>query len=171
MVVAAIALFLIGRHTSGAEPAKSAAPTVPPASYPAVQVSPVPRTQTADRLCPGFLAALPNKIGGQGRRRVDAQRAYFLAWGSPPVIVQCGVPRPAGFKLGTQTIDITPDPNQPKSIVRWYETGSTGVWTAVDRDVYVAVTVPDGGDTQGTLQTVGTAITKTLPARAVHPGR
>jgi hypothetical protein len=170
VIVVGIGLFLIGRHGSADEPnAKPAAnPTVPAASYPPVDASPVPRTAVADKLCPGFLAALPDKLGGQDRRRVNAQRAYFLAWGSPPVIVQCGVPRPKGFTVGTATVDIYP-PKQTSGRVRWFETGSTGLWTAVDRDVYVAVTVPDGGDTTGTLQDVGTAINKALPARPIDP--
>jgi hypothetical protein len=170
MVLAAIGLILVGRHSGDGEAAASSTqPSVPAQSYPPVDVSPVPRSTTADRLCPGFLAKLPEKVGGQGRRRVNAQKAYFLAWGAPPVIVQCGVPLPKGFTVGTQTIDIAP----PKSTdsVRWFETGSSGVWTAVDRDVYIAVTVPDGGDTTGTLQTIGAVILKTLPARPIRPAR
>lgn len=169
MVLAAIALILVGKHSGGGgeATASSSQPTVPPQSYPPVDVSPVPRNTTADRLCPSFLAKLPETLAGQGRRRVNAQNAYFLAWGVPPVIVQCGLPRPKGFTVGTQTINIAP-PKSAKS-VRWFETGSSGVWTAVDRDVYISVTVPDGGDTTGTLQTIGSVILKTLPARPIHP--
>lgn len=172
MLLAALGLILAGRHSGdGQAAASSSQPTVPAQSYPPVDVSPVPRTSTADRLCPGFLAKLPEKMAGQGRRRVNAQQSYFLAWGAPPLIVQCGVPRPAGFRVGTQTIGIAPDPKKPARAVQWFETGNSGVWTAVDRDVYIAVTVPDGGDTQGTLQTIGTVILKTLPARPIRPGR
>lgn len=170
MLLAALGLILVGRHSGDGEAAASSTqPTVPAQSYPPVDVSPVPRSSTADRLCPGFLAKLPQRMDGQGRRRVNAEQSYFLAWGSPPIIVQCGVPRPAGFTVGTQTIDIAP----PKSTtaVRWFETGSSGVWTAVDRAVYIAVTVPDGGDTTGTLQTIGSVILKTLPAQPIHPAR
>ena len=171
MVLAAIGLFLIGRHNNPGEPAPSANPTVPAASYPPVQVSPVPRTAEADKLCPGFLAALPNKLNGQERRRVNAQKAYFLAWGSPPVIVQCGVPRPPKFTIGSQTIGIAPDPKKPGAQIQWFENSAAGIWTAVDRDVYIAVTVPEGGDATGNLQSVGVAIAKTLPPRPIRPAR
>jgi hypothetical protein len=176
VVLVAVGLFFIGKHNSGddssASRSSSANPTVPAKSYPPVDVSPVPRTATADKLCPQFLAALPNTMEKQGRRRVNAQDQYFLAWGAPPVIVQCGVPRPSGFKVGTSTIDITP-PNPKDGTVRWFQTPTTdqtGLWTAVDRPVYITVTVPDGGDTTGDLQTVGAAILKTLPATPVKPG-
>jgi hypothetical protein len=171
MVLIGVGLFLIGRPDNAGKPASSSSPTVAASAYPPVDASPVPRTPAADKLCPGFLAALPQKLGGGDRRRVNAQRAYFLAWGSPPVIVQCGVPRPKGFTVGASTIGIAADPKKPGAQIQWFEadTSTNGVWTAVDRDVYVQVSVPDGGDATGTLQDVGAAITKTLPVRPIRP--
>jgi len=46
--------------------------------------------------CPAFIAALPKHVSGQARRRVSGS-SYAAAWGDPPIVLRCGVGRPAGF--------------------------------------------------------------------------
>lgn len=166
-VATAIGLATVGYIHTGDRPAAaatSAASSANPLNLPPVEVSRVPRTTQADRYCPKFLAALPRKLDGLGRRRVEASQSYFAAWGSPPVIIQCGVAAPAKFTVASKTTDITP-PGRPT--VRWFWTGTA--WVSVDRPAYVSVLVPDGGDATGILYAVNQAFYKSLPAVPIRP--
>jgi len=158
----AVGLFFVADHSSSAKPTPSSASTTPPAPLPAITVSPVHRTAVADRFCPDLLAAMPYTLNGLARREVNSPGQYAIAWGAPPVIVRCGLPRPAGFVVGTGVQQI--------GKVQWFPPDGP-TWTAVDRDVYVSVTVPDGGDAMGALTDVGAVIAKKLPARPLHPAR
>lgn len=153
-VLVALGLFAIAnRNTSS--PAPSPTTSRPAPSLPPVTVPPVPRGRAADRFCPDFLAALPQKLEGFSRREVSAGDQYFLAWGEPPIIVRCGVPRPAGLRATSllQNVDG----------VDWYEKGPT--WTAVGRAVYVSARVPQGVAGQGVLVDVGRVVREKLPTR------
>ena len=58
-----------------------------------------PDVEGADaRACGSLLAAVPDRVAGLGRQDVEPARAYAAAWGEDsPVVLRCGVPRPAGF--------------------------------------------------------------------------
>ena len=47
--------------------------------------------------CTDLLDALPDVLDGLQRREVAPEDAYAAAWGDPPVVLRCGVGRPAGF--------------------------------------------------------------------------
>jgi hypothetical protein len=49
------------------------------------------------RRCAGLTRALPETVAGQQRRDVDPADAFGAAWGDPPIVLRCGVGRPAGF--------------------------------------------------------------------------
>ncbi len=152
-------LFLVGRQHTAPSSAAPATHTSAPAKLPAVTVSRAPRTAAGDRLCPAFLAALPRTVAGLTRREVDAHDQYLQAWGDPAVVVHCDVPRPKGFKVGSQAIAV--------DNVQWFDEGTN--WTAVDRGVYVEASIPETYPADAALVDIGAAVKKTLPAVPVRP--
>jgi hypothetical protein len=76
-----------------------------------------------------------------------------------PVILRCGLDRPA---------ELTPDTQNLRAItgVQWLpvEGDSATTWFVVDRPVYVALTVPADAGT-GPLQDISTTIGKILPRK------
>ncbi|MGI8867882.1 MAG: DUF3515 domain-containing protein [Mycobacteriales bacterium] len=163
-VVVAVVLFLVADHSTSTpdRAAPSSQPAIPTGSP--VSVAPVPRTAAADRACPAMLTELPGKMVGQPRRPVTgAESEYAVAWGQPPIILQCGVPKPAGLTRTSQVFDIAQ--------VTWFTpagaspTAPTATWTAVDREVYVRVVVPSAYPTDSVLSQVAAAIRRTMRAR------
>jgi hypothetical protein len=102
----------------------------------AVEV-PVPHPDpAAARLCHSLAGRLPEKLHGQPRR-ATAPRSYLItAWGSPAIVVRCGVPRPSALRPtselavinGVSWLPVPPD--RPVT------------FTAVGRKAYAEVTVP-----------------------------
>jgi hypothetical protein len=46
--------------------------------------------------CQEFLAALPDELAGEHRRRVTGS-TFAAAWGDPAIVLRCGVPLPEDF--------------------------------------------------------------------------
>ena len=79
-----------------------------------------------------------------------------------PVILRCGLDRPAEFVVGS--------PLQVVDAVQWFELADQGrsTWFAVDRPVYVALTLPQGsGPTP--IQEISDVIAKSLGAKPIDP--
>ncbi len=79
-----------------------------------------------------------------------------------PVIMRCGLDRPAEFVVGS--------PIQVVDAVQWFELADQGrsTWFAVDRPVYIALTLPQGsGPTP--IQEISDVIAKSLPAKPIDP--
>lgn len=120
--------------------------------------------------CQALLAALPQRLGDYERATV-AQPAPegAVAWRSgrsEPVILRCGLERPADFVIGS--------PIQVVDRVQWFQTASGSgenqfTWYAVDRPVYVALTLPaDAGPTP--IQQLSETIDRTMDAVPIRPG-
>jgi hypothetical protein len=80
-------------------------------------------------------------------------------------VLRCGLDRPLEFHRAS--------PLQVVNGVQWFEVrddaAATATWFAVDRETYIALTVPDGsGPTP--LQAVSDTVTAQLPARPIDPG-
>jgi hypothetical protein len=147
---------------SGAAELEGSAPSerdelpVLPVEVPAV-------TPEADASCPAVMSALPLELTGEPSRRVQSDSPFAYAWGEPPVVLVCGVDRPAGFTVGTSTIQING--------VQWYVDTSdpdTTVWTAVDRPVYVQVSLPASVDS-APVTALSTPIGHALAYREPEP--
>jgi Protein of unknown function (DUF3515) len=131
--------------------------TVPIASVPA------PKADSAE--CRALLDALPD--GFDDYRRAPAAEpapAGAAAWTADrePIILRCGLDRPAEFVVGS--------PIQVVNEVQWFELSDQGrsTWFAVDRAVYVALTLPQGsGPTP--IQEISDVIAKSLPAKPIDP--
>lgn len=133
-----------------------------------VVIAAVPAPQADRAECRTLMDNLPDRLGDLGRATtVDPVPAGAAAWGNAeePVIMRCGMDRPAEFVVGS--------PLQMVDDVQWFqledpEIGRT-TWIAVDRPVYVALTMPLGsGPTP--IQVLSTAIARSMPATPIRPG-
>jgi hypothetical protein len=88
------------------------------------------------------------------------------AWGDgqhdPVVVLRCGLNRPPELTRTAALREI--------SGVGWLPVAGDGAatWYAVDRGVYLALTIPAGSGT-GPLQTISETVRATLPAQPVRP--
>lgn len=135
-----------------------------------------------DPACRALDRALPQRLGTY-RRAPLAQPAPHgaAAWRADPrgepVVLRCGLDRPAGFVVGS--------PIQVVDRVQWFETAAGGqsagpglpttdaaafTWYTVDRPVYVALTLPpDSGPTP--IQEISDVIDRAVAAVPIDPGR
>jgi hypothetical protein len=170
-VTVVLALLLNRSALRATHPAPSSAPTAPASSgparssaaLPAVSVPAPPASAGASRSCPRLLAAVPLTLADLPARPVDSASPFVAAWGEPAVLLRCGVSRPRGFVVGVQTIVVNG--------VTWYPepTGNRTVWTAVDRPVYVELSVPTGY-ASAPVAALSTEIARTLAITPVRPG-
>jgi hypothetical protein len=110
----------------------------------AVAVAPTVPTGGAAAPCAHLVTALPATIEGLATRVTRPPSPYTHAWGKPPVVLRCGVRRPAGI-AGAQIVIVNG--------VRWFKQGAAGgiTWTALRPAAYVAVTIPTSDEDQGSL--------------------
>jgi hypothetical protein len=139
----------------------------PPQRQP-VAIGSVPAPQAGSDACLALLADLPDRLGEYQRAQAaEPVPAGAAAWqaesGGEPVILRCGLDAPVDFIAGT--------PVQVVDDVDWFRIGDQGrsTWFAVDRPVYIALTLPDGsGPTP--IQLISAAVAKAMPAVPVNPG-
>jgi Protein of unknown function (DUF3515) len=134
VLLAGVLVFvLLGGAGGGGEPGASPSPR-PQATGPVAMPA---RKLTARQatVCRALLSQLPHAVRDRVQRPVTAGAEQNAAYGDPPITVACGstVPSfpPTDTVLRTNT-------------VCWYEkTGPDGsVWTTLDREVPVTVTMP-----------------------------
>lgn len=100
-----------------------------------VPVPPTPPPAVA-RLCDALRDRLPAKLHGRSRRATTPRSPLVTTWGSPAIMLRCGMPRPAALKPTSELVDINGvswlpvPPDRPVT------------FTAVGRLAYVEVTVP-----------------------------
>ena len=52
----------------------------------------------ATKQCQRLIAVLPQRVAGQAVRDVHPADALAMAWGDPPVVLRCGVAKPAALR-------------------------------------------------------------------------
>ncbi|MGW6701399.1 DUF3515 domain-containing protein [Nocardia sp. NPDC055049] len=133
-------------------------------------LGPVPAPAADGPACQTLLPALPAELGDYTKSTLvepapPATRAWQLPDGGDPITLRCGLDRPLEFNRASPLTVIDG--------VKWFqvrdEVGKTGTWFAVDRETYIALTVPDGSGTSA-VQTVSDIINANLPAREPTPG-
>jgi Protein of unknown function (DUF3515) len=106
--------------------------------------------------CAKLTAALPAKLEGHGRRTTDPASARVTAWGSPAVVLRCGVAA------------VTTDAGDHVTVggVGWLtpgQTGSTVVWTTVGLSPAVELSVPASvNDQENVLVDLAPALSASL---------
>ncbi|MFG1780851.1 DUF3515 domain-containing protein [Rhodococcus oryzae] len=134
-----------------------------------VALGTVPAPAAESPECTALIAALPENLGDFKRAELmDPAPVGAAAWqadDAKEVVLRCGVDRPLEFNAAS--------PLTVVDAVQWFEVpGEEGLdastWFAVDRGVYVALTVPHGsGPTP--LQDASAAITGALEQRPLDP--
>jgi len=128
------------------------------ADLPPLPVAVPPVTPEAEASCPALMAGLPLELAGEPSRPVQSDTPFAYAWGEPPIVLVCGVDRPPGLDPTSPLIQING--------VNWFVDTSDPdqvVWTAVDRPVYVQVTVSADTDS-APVTALGPVIGDALPA-------
>lgn len=153
-VLAALALTS-GRDTSS----KSTSPP-PPLTLGAIAPNP-----GADAVCYKIIQRLPVTLSGMAPRRVFSTSSFIVAWGDPPVILRCGVQRPASLVPGSSDF-ITQFSDDHGLTAQWLPTKEDHdvVWTTVDRSVYVEVTVPARYEGAAVINPITTSVAGASPA-------
>jgi hypothetical protein len=139
---------------SGGDPAADATGPLP--------LVPVPAPQAARPACTNLIEALPGELSSAGEtlsRREIAQPApdATAAWGgTSPVVLRCGLNQPPEFGQTSQLRVING--------VQWLHVPGSGsaTWYIVDREVVIALTVPDSAGT-GPLQQISDTVAANLP--------
>jgi Protein of unknown function (DUF3515) len=125
--------------------------------------------QSGSPACKAVAAALPQRLG-RYQRVAAAQPAPegAAAWrdgtDGEPVVLRCGLDRPAEFVVGS--------PIQGVDRVQWFQVSSRtegrSTWYTVDRPVYLALTLPSGsGPTP--IQELSEVIDRTVGAAPIDP--
>jgi uncharacterized protein DUF3515 len=143
-------------------PPATSAPAAAAASGPvAVPAPALPPRQAL--VCRAVLARAPDGLGALARRPVTAGPQQNAAYGDPPVTLACGSAAPSVAPEATV---------YALSGVCWYAEPRPGttVWTTVDREVPVSVTVPASYPAPGQLVIAfSAAVAAAQPALAGAP--
>ncbi|BBY61719.1 DUF3515 domain-containing protein [Mycolicibacterium sarraceniae] len=134
-----------------------------------VVVAAVPAPKADSSTCASLLSALPTNLG-EFRRVVAADPVPpgAAAWRGEadnyPVIMRCGIDRPAEFVVGS--------PIQMVNAVQWFRLQDPDIdhstWVTVDRPVYVALTLPtESGPTP--IQALSDVIARAMPEVPIDP--
>jgi len=164
VVVALVVLVNVLGGSDGAPADVSGATATAREDLPVLPVKVPPVTPEADASCPALMKTLPLELSGQQSRRVKSDTPFAYAWGDPPVVLVCGVDRPAGYVVGASAIQING--------VQFYvdtDDPDTTVWTTVDRPVYVQISLPSSVDS-APVTALTPQIAQALPYRDPQPG-
>ncbi|MFB7504379.1 DUF3515 domain-containing protein [Streptomyces broussonetiae] len=131
---------------------------------------PSPDAKTAP-VCRDLRPVLPQKLDGRSRNDPEPRSAYTAGWGSPAIILRCGVVRPP--KMIDPKVAEGGDPDAIAGGVDgvdWLmEKQSDGTWrfTTAGRAAYVQISLPKGMSAQdegtGILTDLAPAVKKAIP--------
>ncbi|QNG19253.1 DUF3515 domain-containing protein [Rhodococcus triatomae] len=135
-----------------------------------VALGTVPAPQADSPECTAVIDSLPDEVGDFRRAElVDPAPDAAAAWqreDSEPIVLRCGLDRPLEFDQAS--------PLQVVDGVQWFEVSGAaqGIeassWFAVDRGVYVGVTIP-GGAGPTPIQELSSVVQRSLPAQPLDP--
>ena len=157
VIVAAIALAVVTIAVILVIAATRQAPSQP------VALPGVPAPQAGNGACRALQQALPQRLGDYQRATLaqpapEGATAWRSGPDSEPVVLRCGLDRPAEFMVGS--------PIQVVDKVQWFQVDRS--WYTVDRSVYIALTLPSGsGPTP--IQELSEVIDRTIAAVPIDP--
>jgi hypothetical protein len=154
-----ILALVLGNATTDPKRTTNSGTPAPSALAPITVAAPPANPATAPS-CTKLLTALPVQLGDLVPRIVHPtpDSPFVVAWGDPAVVLRCGVDRPSALKPGSADLVIGVNG------VFWlpvHQSKAT-VWTAVDRAVYIEVSVPQSYR-QPPLAPLADAVAKVLP--------
>ena len=101
-----------------------------------VPVDPPTLSGAAAYTCAALHGRLPDEVSGQTVTAVEPQSPYTQAWGSPAIVLRCGVPVPAALTPTSQLVSVDGVDWLPEQLSDGYR------FSTVGRAVTVEVTVP-----------------------------
>lgn len=107
---------------------------------------------------------MPSQVLGQSARATSPDSSTTAAWGSPEIVLVCGVERPAARTLGAQLFVVNG--------ITWFaEELTTGTrFTSEDRTANIRVDVPDTYRPEAeALIDLAPAIKEAVPATTATP--
>ncbi|MFJ6659387.1 DUF3515 domain-containing protein [Streptomyces sp. NPDC091377] len=118
-------------------------------------------------LCHELDAALPTELEGQDRTDPEPGSKLTAGWGSPAIILRCGVERPPKM-IDPKVAEGRDDRAIAGGVdgVEWLqERAAEGAFrfTTANRSAYVEVTVPSGRDSTGVLVELAPPIKSAIP--------
>ncbi|MGH3322538.1 MAG: DUF3515 domain-containing protein [Streptosporangiaceae bacterium] len=127
----------------------------------AVRVNPPTSAGEAAAACRALHDHLPREVMGKDRRSTEPRSPYVAAWGDPPIVLRCGVRRPAALTPTSQLAVVNgvswlPIPERhPRRLV------------TVGRAAYVEVLVPKTYQPPAnTLVDLAGPVKRSVPERA-----
>ena len=136
-----------------------------------IAITTVPAPQADGPECRALMATLPEQLGDFHRATTaEPTPAGAAAWrteagNDEPVVLRCGLDRPAEFVVGA--------PLQLVNDVQWFRLAdpdsARSTWVSVDRPAYIALTLPAGSGS-APIQTLSEVIGRTMPAKPIRPG-
>jgi hypothetical protein len=163
LILAALALAVAAIGTILVIAATRQSPSQP------VAIAAVPAPQAGSADCRTLAHALPQRLGDyQSVNLAQPAPEGAMAWrsgpGGDPVILRCGLERPADFVVGS--------PIQIVDRVQWFQVkdadSGRSTWYTVDRPVYVALTLPSGsGPTP--IQELSEVVDRAITAVPIDP--
>jgi hypothetical protein len=130
---------------------------------------PEPADAAVESACDALLDRLPDELLAQGERDIEPADQLSAAWGSPAIVLRCGVPRPEALEPTSPCLDVNG--------VGWLATidgevvdpaarpdGDTVTFTTIGRAAYVEVSVPDAWQPQAdALAGLATPVSDAVP--------
>jgi Protein of unknown function (DUF3515) len=146
---------------SGKSPSAGASPSAQ--STAPVSMAAPPLSVTDSDACALLVSHLPDKVRDRPRRPVTSGSEQNAAYGDPAITLACGAP--------VASVDPTAKVYNLSGVCWYPRPGSSATtWTTVDRNVPVAVTIPDSYDAQLQWVVVFSApVAGTLPATPTFP--
>ena len=147
----------VGDDSSGGKATKGPLPPLTASAPPNATAQAAP--------CAKVLAELPVRLGSFDPRIVHTtpDTPYVVAWADPPVVLACGVDRPKVLHPGSsERVFNAGDLAGPYYVVS--SSGNANVYTIIDRQPYIAITVPAKYSAGDILPTLVGAVGKALPA-------
>lgn len=162
LAVGIIVAAVLAQHRQGPEAGGSTGP---------IAVGAVPAPASASPACSGLLAVLPDTLGDATKAQLAAPApvgaaAWRSAKVSEPLVLRCGIERPEEFTTAAALVVVNG--------VQWLQISGAAsglqasTWVAVDRSVYLALTLPDGTGS-APLQDAAEAIKRALPPTPLDP--
>ena len=135
-----------------------------------VRVAAPSATGSAGKQCAALKAALPATLDGQKTRGTSPKAATAAAWGSPAIVLRCGVPIPAVLDPHSPVYDPLSGAHDAEEVngVCWTSEPVDGGgfrYTTLKQQAYVEVTVPGAyAHRQSPIGSLTGPIKKTDPA-------
>jgi hypothetical protein len=161
LLAGVLVFWLLGGVPSGAaRGGGSPSPSPRPQSTAPVEMAAPPLSEREAVVCRALLSQLPKTLRDLPQRPVTAGAEQNAAYGDPPITVACGG-QPASYPLDALLWGM--------SHVCWYaeEHPDRSVWTAIDREVPVRVTVPAEYEGAGDwVNELGSTLVATVPSKS-----